>query len=126
MRHGGTIARVPPPDRIRVTYLFSRSCPSHEEGLALLRDAASAAGVALDVAEVEVTTDAEARERAFTGSPTYLLDGRDPFPQEGPGHAPVHDACRAYARPGGRIGPLPHLDDLVAAVRDAVAGKAPA
>lgn len=116
---------MPPPDRIRVTYLFSRSCPSHEEGLALLRDAASAAGVVVDVEPLEITTDAEARERGFTGSPTYLLDGRDPFPGEGPAHAPAHDACRAYARPGGRIGPLPHHDDLVAAVR-AAAGKATA
>jgi hypothetical protein len=117
---------VPPPDRIRVTYLFSRSCPSHEDGLALLRAAAADAGVGIDLEEVEIATDAQARERAFIGSPTYLLDGRDPFRAEEPAHAPVHDACRAYARPGGRIGPLPHHDDLVAAVRDAAAGKAPA
>jgi hypothetical protein len=61
----------------------------------------------------------------FAGSPTYLLAGRDPFPAEGPAHAPAHDACRAYARPGGRIGPLPHRDDLAEAVRDA-AGAVPA
>jgi hypothetical protein len=115
---------VPAPDRIEVTYLFSRACPSHEEGLALLREAAEAAGVAIAVEEVEVTSDAQARERAFTGSPTYLLDGRDPFPAEAPGHTPAYDACRAYTRPGGRIGPLPHHDDLAAAVRCAAAGKA--
>jgi hypothetical protein len=116
---------VPVPDPIAVTYLFSRACPSHEEGLDLLRHAAADAGVAVAVEQVEVATDEQARERGFTGSPTYLLDGRDPFPAEGRAHAPVHDACRAYARPGGRIGPLPHHDDLVAAVR-AAAGKGPA
>jgi hypothetical protein len=108
-------------DALPVTYLFSRSCPSHEEGLALLRAAAAEAGVALEVEEVEVTSDAQAAALGFPGSPTYLLAGRDPFPPEGPAHAPAHDACRAYARPGGRIGPLPHRDDLAAAVRDAAA-----
>jgi hypothetical protein len=116
---------VPERDRIGVTYLFSRSCPSHEEGLALLADAAAAAGVAIDVDAVEVTTDDEARERSFAGSPTYLIAGSDPFPVQDPPHAPSHDACRAYRRPGGRVGPLPHPDDLVAAVR-AAAGKASA
>lgn len=116
---------MPEPDRIAATYLFSRACPSHEEGLALLRAAAGEAGVALDVERVEVTTDDAARELGFTGSPTYLLEGRDPFPAEGPPHAPAYDACRAYARPGGRIGPLPHHDDLVAAVL-AAAGRTPA
>lgn len=116
---------MPASDRIPVTYLYSRACPSHEEGLALLRDAAAEAGVNLELAEVEVTTDDEARARGFAGSPTYLIDGSDPFPAEGPPHVLVHDACRAYVRPGGRIGPLPHHDDLVAAVR-AAARKAPA
>ena len=69
--------------------------------------------------------DDAARELGFTGSPTYLLEGRDPFPAEGPPHAPAYDARRAYARPGGRIGPLPHHDDLVAAVL-AAAGRTPA
>ncbi|MGD9572920.1 MAG: hypothetical protein AB7V62_13605 [Thermoleophilia bacterium] len=113
---------MPAPDRIAVRYLFSRSCPSHEEGLALLRAAAGDAGVDLDLEVVEVTTDAQAGELGFTGSPTYLLAGADPFPHEEPAHAPAHDACRAYARPGGRIGPLPHHDDLVAAVRAAAGG----
>jgi hypothetical protein len=116
---------VPAPDRIAVTYLFSRSCPSHEQGLGLLRDAAADAGVAIAVEEVEIASDEQARERGFSGSPTYLIEGRDPFPVEGPPHAAVHDACRAYTGPGGRIGPLPHHDDLVAAVRGAAAGKVP-
>lgn len=117
---------MPSPDRIAVTYLFSRSCPSHEQGLALLREAAAAAGVAVAVEPVEVATDEQARELRFAGSPTYLVEGRDPFPVAWPPGAPAHDACRAYARPGGRVGPLPHHDDLVAAVRGAAAGTGPA
>ena len=103
-------------DRLAVSFLFSRECPSHEEGLALLRSAAGEAGVVLDVEVVEVTSDAQARALRFTGSPTYRIASRDPFAPVTPGHAFQHDACRAYARPGGRIGPLPLRDDLVTAL----------
>lgn len=103
-------------DRLAVSFLFSRECPSHEEGLALLRSAAGEAGVDLDLEVVEVTSDAQARALRFTGSPTYRIASRDPFAPVTPGHAFQHDACRAYARPGGRIGPLPHRDDLVTAL----------
>ena len=99
-----------------VTYLFSRECPSHDEGLRLLEDAARGAGVAIAVEAVEVTDDAQAQRLAFPGSPTYLIAGDDPFAPEGPEHAFQFDACRAYRGPGGRIGPLPARDDLVAAL----------
>jgi hypothetical protein len=102
-----------------VTYLFSRACPSHEEGLDLLREAARASGVGLDVEVVEVVGDEQARRLAFPGSPTYLAAGVDLFEREDLGHAPSADACRAYARPGGRVGPLPHRDDLAAALAGA-------
>ena len=104
------------PARVAVTYLFSRACPSHEEGLDLLRDAAREAAVDLDVTPVEVLTDAMAADVGFPGSPTYLVAGRAPIAAAVPGHDFQFDACRAYARPGGRIGPLPHRDDLVAAL----------
>jgi hypothetical protein len=117
---------VSAPVRLRVTYLFSRSCPSHEEGLALLREAARASGIALEVESVEVLTDEDAARRGFPGSPTYLAAGRDLFPREDLGHAPSADACRAYARPGGRISPLPHPDDVAAALRAAAKEALPA
>lgn len=109
-------------DRLEVSFLYSRACPSHEEGLARLRAAADQAGVALDLTLVEVLTDAQAHALRFPGSPTYLVEGRDPFAPAAPPHAFQFDACRAFALPGGRIGPLPHPDDLVAALR---AGKDP-
>jgi hypothetical protein len=104
-----------------VTYLFSRECPSHEEGLVLLREAAERAGVPVAVESVEVRTDVQAEALGFVGSPTYLAAGRDLFPPEGPAHAPRADACRAYARAGGRIGPLPELADVAAALEAAAA-----
>jgi hypothetical protein len=105
-----------------VTYQFSRSCPSHEEGLELLREAARASGVELEVEAVEVRTEEQAARLGFAGSPTYVLAGRDPFPREEDGALPTPDACRVYARPGRRVGPLPHIDDLAAALREAARG----
>ena len=99
-----------------VRYLFSRECPSHDEGLALLREAAVAAGVDLRLEAVEVADDAQAERLRFPGSPTYLVGGDDPFAPEGPAHAWRHDACRAYRARDGRVGPLPAREDLEAAL----------
>ncbi len=101
-----------------VTYLFSRTCPSHEEGLALLREAAARAGRDLDVTVREVLDDAQARELDFVGSPTYLVAGRDLAERE-EDLPRVADACRVYALPGGRFGPLPALEALIEALRRA-------
>ena len=110
---------MPNVDRLSVTYLFSRECPSHEEGLALLGAAAADAGVEIAVTPVEVVDDAQAERLAFTGSPTYLAGGADLLPDDAPAHAYRFDACRLYHRAGGRAGPLPGHDDLAAALRAA-------
>lgn len=105
---------------VPVRYLFSRECPSHDEGLALLHRAAASAGVALELDAHEVVDDAEAVALGFPGSPTYLVAGRDvAAPPEGVPFAA--DSCRAYTRPDGRIGPLPALSTLAAALRAAAA-----
>lgn len=107
------------PDRLAVTYLFSRECPSHDEGLALLGAAAAEAGVELAVTAVEVHDDAQAERLRFTGSPTYRAGDADLLPGDGPAHAFRADACRLYHRSGGRSGPLPDHDHLAAALRAA-------
>ena len=99
-----------------VTYLFSRECPSYDEGLRLLEDAALSAGVSLDLQTVEVLTDEQAERLSYLGSPTYRIAGDDPFAPEEPGHAFQFDACRAYRGPGWRIGPLPPRDALASAL----------
>ena len=101
-----------------MTYLFNRECPSHEAGRELLADASQASGVPVEVTVVEVVDDAQAIELGFPGSPTFLLAGSDPFPPP-QGVAVIAEACRAYARADGRMGPLPSLDDLVAALKHA-------
>jgi hypothetical protein len=81
----------------------------------LLDAAAGVAGVTLAVEEREVTADAEAEGLGFPGSPTFHAGGADLLPgAEGPFR---WDACRAYARPDGRIAPLPALEQLASALR---------
>jgi len=98
-----------------VTYLFNHDCPSHEAGHELLSAASEASGIPLDVTVIEVVDDDQARQLHFHGSPTYVLAGEDPFPPPA-GVTVMAQACRAYARSDGRVGPLPSLDDLAAAL----------
>lgn len=103
---------------LAVTYLFNRSCSSHEEGLRLLHAAAAQAGREVEVTVHEVADDDEAQRLGFAGTPTYLVAGRDVArPHEDAAY--TAEACRVYRRPGGRFGPLPHLDDLVHALQEA-------
>lgn len=106
------------PTRVPVEYLFTRWCPSHEEGLELLRSAAADAGVELELEVVEIRSDAEAEERRFPGSPTYLVGGRDVADPD-PRMPRRVDTCRAYARGDGSVAPLPDADLLVRALRSA-------
>ena len=63
-----------------------------------------------DHSDRETIEDAERFK--FTGSPTILIGGRDPFPR--PGMAPAL-ACRLYSTPEGLAG-SPTVDQLVHAL----------
>lgn len=109
---------------VEVTYLFSRECPSHVEGRDLIDEAASAAGVSVAVSAVELTSDAQAEAISFPGSPTYLIDGAD-LTAADPNMPHRIEVCRAYELSDGRIGPLPELRQLAAALREAAARRLP-
>ncbi|SDG07504.1 hypothetical protein SAMN05660662_0214 [Blastococcus aurantiacus] len=61
----------------------------------------------IDYVEVENLEAAEAL--SFRGSPTLLIDGRDPFLEE---EAPVGLSCRVYRTPSGLTG-APTVGQLV-------------
>lgn len=91
-------------------------CPHESGALSQLHLAAERLG--LETPPVRTTvigSHAEAVERDFVGSPTILVDGKDPFAS--PGQAPAV-ACRVYATPTGLSG-VPPLDVLVAALASA-------
>jgi hypothetical protein len=97
----------------RVTIQFFDGCPSWRDARSHLEAAARELGVELDITEEPVETIEGAERLRFVGSPTILLDGKDPFAPTQPRPAL---ACRVYATPGGLAG-SPSVDQLVAALR---------
>jgi hypothetical protein len=59
-----------------------------------------------------VRTSADAEALRFTGSPTLLIDGVDPFPER---HAVVGLSCRLYRTAAGVSG-SPSVEQLTAAL----------
>jgi hypothetical protein len=90
--------------------LFWRECPSHPEARELLDEVLAAHGIEAEVVVREVTTDDEARELAFPGSPTIRVDGRDVDPVGASARPAL--TCRIYHLPGGRISPVPSREQL--------------
>lgn len=97
-----------------VTLLYFESCPNWQEAHARVQQAlreVGAPGVALSVQCVD--TDEQAQQLLFRGSPTVLVDGKDPFADPS---APVGLACRLYQTPAGPAG-VPSLEELTAVLR---------
>ena len=72
----------------------------------------------IDIRLRVVRTDADAAELGFTGSPTILIDGSDPFPDR---HAVVGLSCRLYRTTEGASG-SPSVEQLAAALAEADQG----
>ena len=98
---------------MRITLRYFDACPNWrvaEERLrAALADARSEDGT---ITLERVETHEEALRLGFRGSPTVLIDGRDPFADE---RADIGLACRVYVTPEGFQG-APTLDQLRAAL----------
>lgn len=91
---------------MRLQLLYFEGCPNWrllEERLGPL-----ATELGLDVEHILVETEADARRWGFHGSPSLLVDGRDPFAAA---DAPVGLTCRVYATPTGLAG-SPTVDQL--------------
>jgi len=100
---------------INVSLLYFEGCPNWHEAADRLRQALDTTGhVDTTIKYVQVSTPEEAERMQFRGSPTVLVNGRDPF--EEPDMA-VGLACRLYrTEDGGRAGP-PTLEQLINALR---------
>jgi hypothetical protein len=97
---------------MKVELLWSSGCPNWRGTDARLRHALPLAGVDADVALVEVTTPKEGERLRFRGSPTVLLDGRDPFAED---HGPVGRSWRVFRTREGLRG-APTVQMLVFAL----------
>lgn len=99
---------------VTVSLLYFDGCPNWHVADERLRAALVAVGRPDDAVEhVLVSTPEEAEEAQFRGSPTVLVDGRDPFSDP---NAPVGLACRLYRTDEGLAG-SPTVEQLVAVLR---------
>jgi hypothetical protein len=96
-----------------VEVLVVPDCPNESVAISVLRLAFDRVGLAAQPIRISViASQQQAEERGFVGSPTFLLDGVDPFGVAG--QSPAF-ACRVYATPAGLSG-VPPLGDLVSAL----------
>ena len=92
-----------------VELLVVPDCPNEGPARALLRAAAGIAGLGdLPVRVSVIDSPEEAQRRGFAGSPTFLIDGVDPFAVPG---APIGLTCRVYPTDHGLSG-VPEVSSL--------------
>ena len=97
---------------MQVTLLYFAGCPHWHLGRERVRRALEQIGQDPDLLDtVELETPDDAERWRFRGSPTFLVDGRDPFATE---DAPVGLACRLYGSEGS-----PSVARLVEVLRPA-------
>ena len=93
-----------------VTLLFFADCPNWQLVDARLRNALAHTGRDdVRIAHRLITSPVEADAAGFRGSPTVLVDGRDPFADSG---APAGLSCRVFRTEAGLAG-APTLEQLV-------------
>lgn len=95
---------------MKIDLLYFDGCPHWKVADERLRRLAGSRG--LEVAHRKVTTPEEAEAHQFRGSPTILIDGRDPFAN---GDEPLGLSCRLYQTPDGPAG-APTVEQLEAAL----------
>ncbi|MGZ4588209.1 MAG: thioredoxin family protein [Mycobacteriaceae bacterium] len=101
-----------------IELLVLRDCPNQDAAAELIRTAVADADVNATIRRTIIDNPDQAQRRAFTGSPTILVNGADPLAWHG---APPGLSCRLYATPDGLRG-TPALADLQQALKRAAAG----
>lgn len=97
-----------------VKLLVIDCCPHADAAAANLTAALAEAGVGeAVVSRVVIETARDASRWEFRGSPTVLLDGRDPFAGDAPRSFEI--SCRVYRTPDGLAG-APSVQQLVEAL----------
>ncbi|MFJ7779260.1 organomercurial lyase [Streptomyces yangpuensis] len=93
---------------MRVEMLIVPDCPNGpvlKERLELVL----ACRTDVELAEHVIDDQAEAERRGMHGSPTLLVNGRDPFAEP---DSPATVSCRLYRGADGRIGGAPSIEEL--------------
>ena len=94
--------------------LYFNDCPHWTVMEKRLLSALILSGIPQAVEHCPIATPEEADKYRFAGSPSILLNGRDPFVTS-PGEVGL--ACRVYSTPHGAAG-APTVEQLIAAIRE--------
>jgi hypothetical protein len=98
---------------VRIAVQYLDGCPNWELADERVRLALSRLGLpATDVAHEVIDSWEKAQAVGFRGSPTILVNGRDPFADPA---SPVGLSCRLYATPDGLAG-SPTVDQVMQAI----------
>ena len=62
---------------MQIDILYFEGCPNHVPTVERVKQIVADMGLAVTVAEVQITTPAEAQQRRCLGSPTVLVNGVD-------------------------------------------------
>ena len=97
---------------MEVSLLYFDGCPNWQETEQRLQAALERTGSGASITYVHVGNPEEAERLSFRGSPTVLVDGRDPFAQP---EDPVGLSCRVFRTPEGLRG-APTVEQLCEAL----------
>lgn len=89
-----------------VTLLYFDGCPNWRQTAEHLRTLSGELDLTISLRKIGSAEEAE--QTGFRGSPTILVQGRDPFAS---GDEPVGLACRVYQTPHGQAG-APTIDQI--------------
>ncbi|CAN5587391.1 hypothetical protein BH24ACT20_BH24ACT20_05840 [soil metagenome] len=107
---------------MKIDFFYFEECPSHEQALERLRKVIAEEEIEADISITEVSTEEQAQDLEFAGSPTILVEGRDISPHlEHPNYALT---CRTYHLEDGRISPLPSEDMIRSTIKTVSANQA--
>lgn len=96
--------------QVRVVYF--EGCPNLEPSVALVQAVADEIGVPIDMSEIRIESEEDARRERMLGSPTIQVDGFDIDPAAR-SRADFAMSCRVYGGPGG----LPPREMIAAALQ---------
>lgn len=92
-----------------IEILYVPDCPNLDRAVVRVLEALDQTGLSASVHESEVASVDVARARGMRGSPTVLIDGRDPF---GSDDVDGSMSCRLY-RFGAGVDGAPSVEQLV-------------
>ena len=102
---------------MKVDFLYFEDCPSHEQALKRLQKVLEEEAVDAKIKVTEVTTEEQALDLEFVGSPTIRIEDQDiDSPLQQPNYALT---CRTYHLEDRRISPLPSEEMIRRGIKSA-------